>query len=74
MEDRHTYIIDRFEGKYAVCERDDLKYVNILLKKLPKEIKEGDVMRFDGKNYIIDTNKTKDRQKEIEELTKDLWL
>ena len=74
MEDKHTYIIDRLEGKYAVCERDDLKFVNILLKKLPNEVKEGDTIRFDGKNYIIDISKTKDRQKEIEELTKDLWI
>ena len=74
MEDNHKYIIDRFEGEYAVCERDDLKYINILINEIPEEAKEGDILCFDGKKYIIDIEKTNKRKKEIEELTKDLWL
>ncbi len=74
MEDKHTYTIDRFEGKYAVCERDDLKFVNILLKELPKDIKEGDILKYNGKEYIVDIPETEKRKKEIEDLTKDLWI
>ena len=70
----HTYIIDRFEDKFAVCERDDLKFVNIEKDKLPGDAKEGDIITFDGKKYIIDQKKTKARIKDIEELKKDLWL
>ena len=55
MENKHTYIIDRFEGDFAICERDDLKFENIKKEKLPKDIAEGDVIFFDGKKirYIF---------------------
>ena len=74
MENKHKYIIDRFEGDFAVCERDDLKFENIDKKKLPKDIKEGDVFFSDGKTYILDISETEKRKREIEELTKDLWV
>lgn len=76
MEDNKEikYIIDRFEGKFAVCESSDLKFVNILKKDLPENIKEGYVFLFDGKKYILDIEETKKRKKEIEDLTKDLWM
>lgn len=76
MEDNKEvkYIIDRFEGMFAVCESSELKFLNILKKELPKGIKEGDVLLFDGKSYVIDVEETKKRKKEIEDLTKDLWM
>lgn len=74
MENKHTYIIDRFEGDFAICERDDLKFENIKKEKLPKDIAEGDVIFFDGKKYIKDIEKTSERKRYIEDLTKDLWI
>lgn len=74
MENSKKYIIDRFEGKYAICETDDLKFINIEKKKLPKEVNEGDVIFFDGKKFSIDLEKTKDRKKYIEDITRDLWI
>lgn len=68
------YIIDRFEGKFAVCETSELKFVNILKKDLPKNAKEGDVLKFNGKKYILDIDETKNRKTKIDDLTKDLWL
>lgn len=68
------YIIDRFEGEFAVCETSELKFVNILKKDLPKDVKEGDVLEFDGKKYVLDIDETKKRKMEIDDLTKDLWL
>lgn len=67
------YIIDRFEGKYAVCEREDLKFENILRNEIPKEAKEGDTLiRKEGK-FLIDVKKTQQLKREIEEMTKGLW-
>lgn len=74
MENNHTYIIDRFEGEFAVCERDDLKFENIEKIKLPKGVNEGDVISFDGEKYIKNVEKTNDKKKYIEDLTKDLWM
>ncbi len=42
-------IIDRFEGKYAVCEKKNLEMIDIEIDKLPKEVKEGDVLIIEGK-------------------------
>lgn len=66
-------IIDRFEGNYAVCEKENGKMIDIRKDCLPKEAKEGDVLDIKGDKIIIDVNETERRKKEIEELTKDLW-
>lgn len=65
--------IDRFEEEFAVVEFDDRKVVNILKDKLPKEAKEGDVLKFNEDIITIDYKETEKRRKEIEELTKDLF-
>ncbi len=65
--------IDRFEEEFAVVEFDDRKVINILKDKLPKEAKEGDVLRFQNDSITIDYIETDKRRKEIEELTKDLF-
>lgn len=65
--------IDRFEEEFAVIEFDDRKVINILKNKIPKESKEGDVLKFEDNCITIDYNETEKRRKEIEELTKDLF-
>ncbi len=37
-------IIDRFEGDYAVCEREDKTMMDIERSKLPEGVKEGSVL------------------------------
>jgi hypothetical protein len=66
-------VIDRFEGDYAVCEKEDREMIDIKRDCLPKEAKEGDVLDIKGDKIIIDLKETEKRKKEIEELTKDLW-
>ncbi|MGE5629034.1 MAG: DUF3006 domain-containing protein [Solirubrobacterales bacterium] len=66
-------IIDRFEGQYAVCEKEDKNMVNIEKEKIPAMAKEGDVL--DIKDGLIEINEleTIKRNKEMEEITKNLW-
>jgi hypothetical protein len=66
-------VIDRFEEKFAVCEREDGTMININKSLIPIEAKEGDVLIIDGDNIQIGINETLKRKKEIEILTKDLW-
>lgn len=68
------YIIDRFEGEFAVCERKDEQMIQIAKKELPEQAKEGDILICKDGKYTIDYQKTRDRKKEIEDLTKDLWI
>ena len=67
-----TGIIDRFEDKWAVIEFDD-KMEDILRSDLPKEATVGDVLIFDNAKVTIDQNKTKQLEKEIEDLMAELF-
>ena len=66
-------VIDRFEGKYAVCEIEKRKMVNIEIDVLPSEAKEGDVIIFNNGTYYIDAIETEKRKKLIEDETNGLW-
>ena len=66
-------VIDRFEGDYAVCEKEDRTMMNIHKSKLPTGVKEGNVLRIDGSVIEIDTKETQKRQAEIRKLTDKLW-
>lgn len=66
-------IIDRFEGKYAVCEMENLEMKDIEISKLPKNAKEGDVLIVTGDEIKIDEEETKNRRKKIKKLMDDLW-
>jgi hypothetical protein len=67
-------IIDRFEGYYAVCEKEDRTMLNILKKDINGVAKEGDVLLIEGEQITIDQETTEKRKKEIEELTKGMWV
>lgn len=66
-------IIDRFEGSYAVCEKEDRTMMDIKSSNLPPEAKEGDVLIIDNNMFTIDVQETEKRHKDIEKLTENLW-
>ena len=66
-------IVDRFEGKFAVCEKPDRTMVNILLAKLPSDVAEGDILNVEEDNITIYKESTNDRKKQIQKLMDDLW-
>jgi len=66
-------VIDRFEGNYVVCEKEDRTMINLEKSKVPCNAKEGDVLIIKENEITIDKEDTLKRMKEIEELTKNLW-
>ncbi len=48
------YTVDRIEEGIAVLEKEDLSHINVSSESLPKGVKEGSILLFDGVNYIID--------------------
>lgn len=67
-------VVDRIEGDFAVCE--DLqtgKIMNLAKNILPKDTREETVLIKKGNKYIIDANLKNDREKHINEITKNLW-
>lgn len=65
-------VIDRFEDKFAVVEMEDGNIENILLSKIPRDAKEGDVLNIDER-ITINYEETKKKKQNIEEITKDMW-
>lgn len=67
-------IIDRFEGDYAICEKDDKSIIDIKKDSLPVGAKAGDVLIIkEDKTVVVDEKVTRERKKRIEELTKNMW-
>lgn len=61
-------IIDRFEGDFAVCETEELKFIDIPKAALPGGVKEGDVITIS-----IDKSETDKRKEKIEGLMNSLF-
>ncbi len=66
-------VIDRFEGEFAVCEKEDRTILNVKRNKLPAEAKESDVLLIDGDTINIDTAETAKRKKLVEKLVENIW-
>jgi len=62
------FIIDRFEGDFALCEIENGKTVSIPKLILPAQAAEGDVI-----SVTIDTDETKRRKEKIEGLMNSLF-
>lgn len=58
------YIIDRFEGEYAVVEMDE-ETISIPLCALPAEAKEGDVLVKTETSYLVDAAETQARRERL---------
>ncbi|TCO77446.1 DUF3006 domain-containing protein [Marinisporobacter balticus] len=66
-------VIDRFEGSFAICQKDDGEMINIEKSRIPFYAKEGDVLSLSKDKVIIDQDETGRRKTKIEGITKDLW-
>ena len=64
------YVIDRFEGIYAILECDNGKDLVILRSKLPIEATEGDVIECINGIYNIDKKATKEINDRLSERMK----
>lgn len=66
------FIIDRFEGEYAILE-DNNNHYEIKRSELPKDCQEGDVIISQEGLYVIDEEQTKLRREAIKKLQRSLW-
>ena len=61
------YIIDRFEGEYAVLEEESGAHTDVFRKLLPQNAAEGDLLNFDGTEFSVDKAATESRKRMMEE-------
>lgn len=66
-------VIDRFEGDFAVCEKEDRTMLNVKRNKLPANAKEGDVLIIEGDTTRIDSTETTKRKKATQKLMENVW-
>lgn len=66
-------VIDRFEGDFAICEKEDRSMLNVKRSKLPVNIKEGDVLIIDGDTIKIDSAETAKKRGITDKLVENLW-
>lgn len=64
-----TFIIDRFEDCFAVCEAENGEFINIPSAALPDGVKEGDVITI-----AKDREQTESRKEKISELMNSLFV
>ncbi|AJH78837.1 MULTISPECIES: DUF3006 domain-containing protein [Heyndrickxia] len=67
------YIVDRIEGEFAVCEKDDRTTVDIRLSELPSGVQAGDVIIVEDGIPRIDRQLTKERKAQIKKLADELF-
>ena len=67
------FIIDRFEGDYAILEDENKNMLDILKSSLPDKVKEGDVLILKSNSYTIDQDETNKRKDQIQKLMNELW-
>ena len=65
--------IDRFEGDFAICENENGLFENIKKTAIPKTAKEGDILRNNSKDYVVDEDETAKRHAEISCLQDELF-
>ena len=62
-----NYIVDRIEEALAVCEKEDKRMEKIPLNRLPKGIKDGDILCEKDGQFSIDQEKTAQRREAARE-------
>ena len=67
------YIIDRLEEGLAICETELRKRISVPVSHLPKEVKEGDVMREEEGRFSLDSEETDKRRREMKKKLMDLF-
>lgn len=63
-----NYVIDRFEGEFAVIELSNGTHADMPRILIPVEAKEGDTL-----SICVDAKSTKERKEKIEKLMSDLF-
>ncbi|SHI67998.1 DUF3006 domain-containing protein [Thermoclostridium caenicola] len=66
-------IIDRFEGSFAVCEKEDRTMMHIERNRLPAGAGEGDVLVIQGDVISLDAEETALRRQKIRKMMESLW-
>lgn len=66
-------VVDRIEGDYAICEKEDRTMIELKLELLPDGIKDGMVLNLEDNKITIDEVETLNKKKAAQKLLDDLF-
>ena len=70
----YTFSIDKFEENFAVCENLETGvFFNIPISDLPKDIKEGSIIKYKNGKYILDKKLENIKKQEVKSLVDNLF-
>ena len=72
MEHLKTYVIDRFEGEYAILTDSIGKAYDTLREELPSEVREGDILHESEGAYSIDKELTAQSREKLQKIFDEL--
>lgn len=67
------FSIDRIEENLAVCEDENDRQVKFELELLPKNVREGDIIRRTDDGFIIDVDEAAERRRKMAQMQKSLF-
>ncbi len=67
------FTVDRFEGDKAVLECENGTFAVFDRTALPKNIREGDVLRFEAGSCYLNAEETEHRRKKIQRLMQSVF-
>lgn len=71
---KESYTVDRVEGNFAVCEKDDGDMRDISLEKIKGNVRDGVIILETCNGYfMVDEEMTKEREKEVQDFMKGMW-
>lgn len=75
LEEMETkFTVDRFEGNMAVLEnRETGEIINVDKNELPKEAKEGSILKINENKYELDIEEQKKTEERIKNKMDKLW-
>ena len=66
--------VDRFEGDFAVCEKEDMNILNIPISSLPEGTAVGSVLiLFKNGRFALDKNEEKSRRDKLGNFYKSIF-
>lgn len=67
------WVIDRIEDNLVVCQDENFNTIQINKDLIVGDLKEGYIIRKQEEKYILDEEKTIERNNKIKELMKGMW-
>jgi hypothetical protein len=68
------WVVDRFEGEFAVCQQTETKEMrDVLRTELPEAVREGSVLRMEKARWVLDEEDARARSERIQKKMDGLW-